>query len=60
VGYFQDVPQAITYSSVVQLQASRPYMAHHSVISGPQMHSGKIIKSEICWNAFEVYVKIML
>ena len=54
------VPQAIVCSSVVQLQASGPYVAHHSVISGPRMHSGKIFKSEICWNAFEVYVKNML
>jgi len=50
----------MAYSSVVQLQASGPYMAHQSVISGPRMDSGKIFKSEIYWNAFEVYVKNML
>jgi len=60
VGYFQEVPQAIAYSSVVQLQDSGPYMAQRSSIIGPRMHSGKIFRSEICWNTFEVYVKNMM
>jgi len=42
----------------VRLWASGPYMAYHSLISGPRMHSGKIFKSEICWNAFEVMLQI--
>jgi len=44
---------------VVQLQASGPHVARHSVFSGPRKHSGKIVKSEIRRKACEVTFVLM-